>query len=319
MDTGKVAALAGVFAQVTDPRKARGVRHRRAAVLTVLTLALLCGARNFRQAANRVAQLPQSPLVAAGARWHPVLGVRVPPGRDTLRRLVEAVDATVVDCLVCGGLAARLDTALGCGLAIDGKTVRNSGGGHGVDVQLFSAMRHDTAVTVAQVRVPADTTEVTQITALLGPTGMDRRAVLARPHRHPHPTRRPRPTRHLATRTRPPHPEEQGTLAAAMHTDAGHHRALFIHETTFQPGDIDLDAPGALAEVHRRLALDEPRNTQIADDIAAALARESNRLVLTRRVAQVEVLTALLAATRITARYPAAHQAGTPAHRRCRI
>ncbi|MFD6610043.1 DEAD/DEAH box helicase [Micromonospora chalcea] len=81
-----------------------------------------------------------------------------------------------------------------------------------------------------------------------------------------------------------------------MHTDAGPRRALFIHETTFQPGDVDLDAPGALAEVHRRLALDEPRNTQIADDVAAALTRGRNCLVLTRRVAQVETLTALLAA-----------------------
>jgi predicted transposase YbfD/YdcC len=175
VDTGQVTVLAGLFAQVSDPRKARGVRHRLAAVLTVLTLGLLCGARNFRQAADRVAELPQALLAAAGARRHPVLGVRVPPGRDTLRRLVEAVDAAVVDRLVCGWLAARLDTVAGCGLALDGKTVRNSSGGHGVDVQLFSAMRHDTAVVVAQVQIPADTTEVTQIAALLNPidiTGM---------------------------------------------------------------------------------------------------------------------------------------------------
>ncbi|WP_433531623.1 hypothetical protein ACQPYA_05900 [Micromonospora sp. CA-263727] len=84
-------------------------------------------------------------------------------------------------------------------------------------------------------------------------------------------------------------------------------------------GDVDLDAAGALAEGHRRLALDEPRNAQIADDVAAALTRGRNRLVLARRIAQVEALTALLAATRITARYPAAHQPGTPAHRRSRI
>ncbi|MEU5943125.1 ISAs1 family transposase [Micromonospora sp. NPDC047548] len=167
VNAGQVAALAEVFGQVTDPRKARGVRHPLAAVLTVLTLALLCGARNFRQAADRTGELPQVLLVAAGARRHPVLGIRIPPGRDTLRRLVEAVDAAVVDRLVCAWLAARLDDQGGCGLALDGKTIRHSGGGSGVDVQLFSAMRHDTAVVVAQVQVPADTTEVTQIRALL--------------------------------------------------------------------------------------------------------------------------------------------------------
>ncbi|MFV2110656.1 ISAs1 family transposase, partial [Micromonospora sp. LOL_015] len=56
------------------------------------------------------------------------------------------------------------------GLAVDGKTVRHSGGPDGVDVQLFAAMRHDTAVVVAQVLVPAGTTEVTQIRALLDHT-----------------------------------------------------------------------------------------------------------------------------------------------------
>jgi hypothetical protein len=39
-------------------------------------------------------------------------------------------------------LAARLGEAAGVGLALDGKTVRHSGGGEGVDVQLFAAMRH---------------------------------------------------------------------------------------------------------------------------------------------------------------------------------
>ncbi|MFF0655157.1 transposase family protein [Micromonospora tulbaghiae] len=105
VDTGQVAALAAVFGQVTDPRKARGVRHRLSAVLTVLTVALLCGARNFRQAADRVAELPQVLLAAAGARRHPVLGIRIAPGRDTLRRLVEAVDAAMMDRLVCAWLA----------------------------------------------------------------------------------------------------------------------------------------------------------------------------------------------------------------------
>ena len=71
---------------------------------------------------------------------------------------------------------------------------------------------------------------------------------------------------------------------------------LFLHDTEFKSGDVDLDAPGALAELHRRLALDESRNTLIADDVAAALTRGRNCLVLTRRVAHVEALTAMLSA-----------------------
>jgi predicted transposase YbfD/YdcC len=183
-DLGRVTALAAVFAQVNDPRKPKGIRHPLAAVLTVLTMALLCGARDFRQAADRIAELPQALLEAVGARRHPVLGIRLPPGRDTLRRLTETIDAAVMDRLICTWLNTQLDAHAGIGLALDGKTVRNTRPGTGLDVQLFSAMRHDTAVVVAQVQVPADTTEVTQIAALLDPidiTGMTITADAAHP------------------------------------------------------------------------------------------------------------------------------------------
>ncbi|WP_189079823.1 transposase family protein [Mangrovihabitans endophyticus] len=105
---GRVTTLATVFEQVKDPRKAKGVRHPLAAVLTVLTMALLCGARDFRQAADRVAELPQPLLAAAGARRHPILGIRIPPRRDTLRRLAETVDAAVMDRLICTWLNTLL-------------------------------------------------------------------------------------------------------------------------------------------------------------------------------------------------------------------
>lgn len=179
VDLGRVTALAAVFAQVNDPRKPKGIRHPLAAVLTVLTMALLCGARDFRQAADRVGELPQALLEAAGARRHPILGIQIPPGRDTLRRLAETVNAAVMDRLICTWLNTLLDAHAGIGLALDGKTVRNTRPGTGVDVQLFSAMRHDTAIVVAQVQVPADTTEVTQIAALLDPIDITGMAITA--------------------------------------------------------------------------------------------------------------------------------------------
>ncbi|MER7006724.1 DEAD/DEAH box helicase family protein [Dactylosporangium sp. NPDC000555] len=97
------------------------------------------------------------------------------------------------------------------------------------------------------------------------------------------------PVRHTMTE------EEQGSIVAALELDAGPERLLRVHKTTFKVADVDLDAPGALAEVHRLLAVDEPRNTQIVDDVITALARGRNCLVLTRRVAHVEALTAMLA------------------------
>lgn len=257
VDTGQVTALAELFAQVTDPRKARGVRHRLSAVLTVLVLGLLCGARNFRQAADRVAELPQSLLVAAGARRHPVLGIRVAPGRDTLRRLVETVDAAMVDRLVCGWLAARLDTVPGCGLAIDGKTVRNSSGDSGLDVQLFSAMRHDTAVVIAQVQIPADTTEVTQIKALLDPIDITAMVITADAAHPSHDTanylvkrqadyvftvKGNRPALLAAITSRLP----VATTATSNHASTEHRNGYRITRTIWTAPATGIDFPGAV-------------------------------------------------------------------------
>lgn len=171
-DLSGVESLRRMFSQLKDPRKPRGVRHPLAGVLTLVVAAVLCGAANFRQAADRIKEMPQSLLAAAGARLvFPALGVRMPPCRDTLRRVVEAIDAQAADRLTCLWLAARLPAVVsGVGLALDGKTVRHSTPDRfdpDANVELFAAMRHDTGVVVAQVRVPADTTEVTQIDNLL--------------------------------------------------------------------------------------------------------------------------------------------------------
>jgi superfamily II DNA or RNA helicase len=97
------------------------------------------------------------------------------------------------------------------------------------------------------------------------------------------------PVRHTVT------DEDPDTLAAVWQEEAGPRRLLFVHETQFRADEQDLSSPGALAAVHRSLIGDEARNTQIVDDVAAALARGRNCLVLTRRVAHVETLASLLA------------------------
>lgn len=97
------------------------------------------------------------------------------------------------------------------------------------------------------------------------------------------------PVRHTMT------DEIQGTLAAAQEIITGPRRRLFIHETDFHARGVDLSSPDALAAVHRSLIADERRNAQIVEDLAAALHRGRNCLVLTRRVAHVDTLASLLA------------------------
>lgn len=86
-----------------------------------------------------------------------------------------------------------------------------------------------------------------------------------------------------------------GTLLEVRMQDVAPRRVLHLHETTFRADDVDLAAPSALAAVHRALATNTERNHQIVADVHAALGRRRNVLVLTRRVAHIEALVALLA------------------------
>lgn len=93
----------------------------------------------------------------------------------------------------------------------------------------------------------------------------------------------------------------------------GPRRVLHIHHTTFTHGDVDLSAPGALAAIHAALVADEARNRQIADDVFTALAAGRNCLILVRRVAHVQALSALLAERGAT---PLVLQGGLPTRQR---
>jgi hypothetical protein len=65
------------------------------------------------------------------------------------------------------------------GLALDGKTVPNSAAPGGIDVRLFSALLRQEQVVIAQIAVPEDTTEVTQVANLLDPVDLDGLVVTA--------------------------------------------------------------------------------------------------------------------------------------------
>lgn len=168
--------LYALFGQVLDPRRPRGIRHRLATVLTVVVFAVLAGARNFREAGDRAADLPPLLLNAAGARRDRRTGEPVAPSGSTLRRVVQDIDTDAVDLLVCQWIAGRVrhdcqDQTSGMqrrGIAMDGKVVCNSGAGNpDNNVKLFSAMLHDQAVVIAQIRVPQATNETTQVQSLL--------------------------------------------------------------------------------------------------------------------------------------------------------
>jgi hypothetical protein len=82
--------LRAVLAQVTDPRKPRGVRHGLVVVLTTAVCAVAAGARSFVAIAEWVADIPATMAEHLGTaqRW---------PSESTIRRVVPDVDADRFD------------------------------------------------------------------------------------------------------------------------------------------------------------------------------------------------------------------------------
>jgi hypothetical protein len=92
LDTDPVSLLEALT-KVADPRQRRGVRHGLAAVLAVGVCAVLAGARTFTAIAEWAHDLP------AGVRIRLGLG-RVVPSESTIRRVLQAIDAEVLDAVV---------------------------------------------------------------------------------------------------------------------------------------------------------------------------------------------------------------------------
>ena len=177
---GNVPGLLAVLALVPDPRRPRGRRYLLTFVLAVAAACTLAGARTFREVGDHAADLPQDVLRDLGGRPHPLLRRVIAPSETRIRTLLHLIDAEVLDQVLGGWLrdladAGRLDGLL-TAIAVDGKWLRGVLDGQ---VKLFSAMLHQEKAVIAQVRVPDDTTETTQVRALLDSVDLENAVVTA--------------------------------------------------------------------------------------------------------------------------------------------
>src|SRR5208283_4864538 len=144
-----ISSLLGMLASVTDPRSPQGIQHALVFVLAVCVVAMLAGAKNYREIAGHAADMPQSLLGKLGAEWSWFRLRYKHPSKSTIRSVLTRIDAAELDMITCAWLFAQ---------------ARKSGND---EVTLFSAMLHREAVTIAQLRVPDGTNEITQADALL--------------------------------------------------------------------------------------------------------------------------------------------------------
>ncbi len=207
-NTADLSSLVGALGAVSDPRKARGVRHEFSSTLALCACATLAGHKSMVAISEWCDAAPQQVLERFDARVSPKTGMRVPPSYATIRRALIAVDADEFDLAVntwaaeqpgrrprlppttnnvtdddndgsTGTSSGPLSAGVGAGLvgvAVDGKTLRGAKRSDRTQVQLLAALRHDTGMVIGQRNVDNDkTNEILAFAPLLEPvtlTGM---------------------------------------------------------------------------------------------------------------------------------------------------
>jgi len=158
-----------MLASVTDPRSPQGIQHMLEFVLAVCVVAMLAGAKNYREIAGHAADIPQSLLKKLGAEWNWFRLRYKHPSESTIRNVLTRINAAELDLITGAWLFARArkDGKAEWEIALDGKVMRGAWTDENGKVTLFSAMLHREAVTIAQVRVPDGTKEITQADTLL--------------------------------------------------------------------------------------------------------------------------------------------------------
>jgi len=182
------------LARVSDPRKARGIRHDQVTILLTAVCALLSNNLNYTAIGEYAARLPQQALTRLGARYHPRKKRHIAPSESAIRRTIQRLDPDELDAAVAAWVREQLgigtltdsdlprfnkeatpSTPAGTGparpataVALDGKTSRgasNTKGGH--KVHLFAALVHGTRAVIAQRGVDEKTNEIPQVKPLL--------------------------------------------------------------------------------------------------------------------------------------------------------
>ncbi len=138
--------LLAALSAVPDPRDARGLRHRLPVILAVALSAVLSGARSFAAIGEWAADASAEVLDALGVDG-------APPGESTIRRTLQRLSGDELDTGLGGWLAARTRVpGLRRALAVDGKTLRGSGGTNGAARHLMAPLQWSTRSSAVVMR-----------------------------------------------------------------------------------------------------------------------------------------------------------------------
>lgn len=165
--------LLQLLAGVADPRRGGPRVHPVGYVLAVMVIALTTpGFALLTGAAQLASSWPRGVLLRLGARPDPLTKVVRPPAEATIRRMLTAVDPGALQGVI-DAWTAHLRRHHGDGgdgpvaVAIDGKAVRGAKDTAGVMPHLLGAVTHENPMVITQRRVPAKTSEIPAVRAMV--------------------------------------------------------------------------------------------------------------------------------------------------------
>jgi hypothetical protein len=164
--------------EFTDPRSGHGKRHPLETVLSIVVCAVLCGCRSYRAIGAWSQSLSGEELIRFGSTRG------YPPSEPTIRRVIQRIDANAFDREIGGWLLEQQlissgEGLSGCGIAIDGKTVRGSHNGAKKSIHLLSAVIHKEGVVFAQEEVGEKTNEIKHVKPLFESLNLEGAVVTA--------------------------------------------------------------------------------------------------------------------------------------------
>jgi predicted transposase YbfD/YdcC len=155
-------SLLEVLAQVPDPRNPKGIRHPLPAILSLVVLAMLTGAKSYTAVAQFGRDKGFALAIALGFRRGKT------PAKSTLSVLFRALDITAFEAALSRWVASRLPEDADKHVALDGKTARGSKDGEVPGQHLVAAYMPSVQAVLAQIRVDAKTNEHKAALELLG-------------------------------------------------------------------------------------------------------------------------------------------------------
>jgi len=164
----EASSLVEHFADMTDPRQARGIRHALSDIITISILAVICGADSY-------SQIHQYAL--GNEDWLKTF-LKLPsgiPSQDTFERVFSILDPQVWQARFLNWRRTLVLEELPEGdtdeiLAIDGKTARGSAADGMAGLHTVSIWSSQFELVLAQQHVPEKSNEITVIPELLETT-----------------------------------------------------------------------------------------------------------------------------------------------------